>query len=110
MSPTPPRPAILDHAATLADATRCRLLLLLEGRELTVTGLCAAVQLPQSTVSRHLKVLADDGWVRARREGTSHLYQLLPGELEGAAGKLWRLVREQLAPSPASRHDQRRLE
>lgn len=110
MSPTPPRPAILDHAATLADATRCRLLLLLEGRELTVSELCAAVQLPQSTVSRHLKVLADDGWVGARREGTSHLYQLLPGELEGSAGKLWRLVREQLAPSTASRHDQRRLE
>jgi len=104
------KPPILDHAATLAEPTRCRLLLSLEGRELTVSELCGVLQLPQSTVSRHLKVLADDGWVRARREGTSHLYRLLPGELEGSAGKLWRLVREQVAAMAASRQDRQRLE
>jgi DNA-binding transcriptional ArsR family regulator len=44
---------------------------LLAEAELTVTELCAVVQLPQSTVSRHLKTLADDGWVTSRRDGTS---------------------------------------
>ena len=73
----PTRLAILDHAALLADLTRCRILSLLEGQELTVSELCAALQLPQSTVSRHLKLLADAGLVQARREGTSRLYQLL---------------------------------
>ena len=56
-------PQVLEHMATLADPLRCRVLLLLERHELTVTELCAVLQLPQSTVSRHLKTLADGGWV-----------------------------------------------
>jgi DNA-binding transcriptional ArsR family regulator len=59
-------PAILDHLASLADTTRSRLLLLLDRRELPVSQLCAVMQLPQSTVSRHLKALSDSGWVSAR--------------------------------------------
>ena len=56
----------------LADPTRLRLLRLLERHELGVAELCDVLQLPQSTVSRHLKVLADQGWIaeprrRARR-------------------------------------------
>ena len=50
---------VLQHMTTLADPTRCRMLLLLERHELTVSELCAVLQLPQSTVSRHLKTLAD---------------------------------------------------
>ena len=61
--------AILGWMAALADATRVRLLRLLERHELTVSELCAVLQLPQSTVSRHLKVLARRrlGGVGARR-------------------------------------------
>ena len=59
-------PAILDHLASLADTTRSRILLLLDRHELTVSELCAIVQLPQSTVSRHLKALADAGWIATR--------------------------------------------
>ena len=51
--------AIFDDLTALADATRSRMLLLLERHELTVSELCAVLQLPQSTVSRHLKTLAD---------------------------------------------------
>ena len=58
----------------------CRMLLLLERHELTVSELCAVLQLPQSTVSRHLKALADDGWVASRREGTSRFYGLARDE------------------------------
>ena len=61
------RPAILDHLASLADTTRSRILLLLDRHELTVSELCGIVQLPQSTVSRHLKALADGGWVAVAR-------------------------------------------
>ena len=64
-------PRLLDHMAVLADGLRCRLLLLLERHELTVGELCTILQLPQSTVSRHLKTLGDDGWVTSRRDGTS---------------------------------------
>ncbi len=66
--------AIFDELTVLGDATRSRMLLLLERHELTVTELCAVMQLPQSTVSRHLKTLADAEWVTSRREGTSRYY------------------------------------
>lgn len=105
------KPAILDHASTLADVTRCRLLLVLDHHELTVSELRQVLQLPQSTVSRHLKVLADDGWLSSRRDGTSHLYRLLEDDdLAPAAADLWRLVRREAAETPASRQDRSRLE
>ena len=80
-------PAILDHLASLADTTRSRILLLLDRHELTVSELCSVMQLPQSTVSRHLKALADAGWVSARAEGTSTLYTMTRDDLDavGAA-------------------------
>jgi ArsR family transcriptional regulator len=102
--------AILDHLAALADTTRSRILLLLDRNDLTVTELCAVTQLPQSTVSRHLKALADAGWVTARAEGTSHVYTMNRRELEGPARRLWLLVREQIGPTPAAGQDQRRLQ
>src|SRR5713226_7943480 len=88
-------PAILDHLSALSDPTRSRILLLLDRHELTVSELCSIMQLPQSTVSRHLKALADDGWVGARAEGTSHLYTMTRDELDAPARRLWQLVREQ---------------
>ena len=62
-------PALLGWMSALADPTRARALRLVERHELTVADLCAVLQLPQSTVSRHLKVLADEGWVAARPGG-----------------------------------------
>ena len=71
------RPALVfDRLGTLADPTRSRVLLLLEGTELTVGELCQVLQLPQSTVSRHLKILADEGWATVRDSGASRLYTL----------------------------------
>jgi ArsR family transcriptional regulator len=103
-------PAILDHLASLADTTRSRILLLLDRHELTVSELCGIVQLPQSTVSRHLKALADSGWVASRAEGTSNLYTMTRDELDASARRLWALVREQVGSSPAAAQDQRRLQ
>jgi ArsR family transcriptional regulator len=101
--------AIHDHMASLADTTRSRILLLLERHELTVSELCTIVQLPQSTVSRHLKALADGDWIAARAEGTSNLYSMTR-DLDSAARRLWLLVREQVGASPTAAQDQRRLQ
>ena len=103
-------PAILDHLSALADTTRSRILLLLDRHELTVSELCSVMQLPQSTVSRHLKALSDSGWISARGEGTSNLYAMTRDELDGSARRLWALVREQVGPTPAAVHDQRRVQ
>ena len=66
--------AILDHMSALSDPTRCRMLLLLEKHELTVSELCCGAADAAVQVSRHLKTLADDDWVASRRDGTSRFY------------------------------------
>jgi len=103
-------PAILDHLSALADTTRSRILLLVDRHELTVSELCGVMQLPQSTVSRHLKALADYGWIAARAEGTSNLYAMTRDDLDPSARRLWVLVREQVGSTPAAAQDQRRVQ
>jgi ArsR family transcriptional regulator len=101
--------AVVDQLSALSDAVRVRMLAVLEGRELTVTEICDIVQLPQSTVSRHLKTLADGEWVTWRRDGTRRLYTLPLDEVDTAAKRLWEAVRDRVTSSTASSHDDRRL-
>jgi SAM-dependent methyltransferase len=95
---------------SLADESRLRLLHLLERHELGVAELCEIVQLPQSTVSRHLKVLSDERWTQSRRQGTTHLYRLMLDELDADARKLWLLARDQTQAWSAVLQDEHRLE
>ncbi|MGE5816331.1 MAG: ArsR/SmtB family transcription factor [Acidobacteriota bacterium] len=98
---------ILDDLSAWSDLVRSRMLVVLERNELTVGELCSVLQLPQSTVSRHLKVLGDAGWVASRKDGTSRFYTLA---LRGAAPrKLWPVVRDDVALLPAAGQDARRL-
>ena len=101
--------AIFDDLSALADATRSRMLLVLERHELTVTELCAVLQLPQSTVSRHLKTLLDAEWVSSRRDGTSRYYTLALDDRGPATRRLWALLREQVSLTPGADQDARRL-
>jgi SAM-dependent methyltransferase len=102
------RALVHDRLNTLADPTRGRVLLMLEGHELTVSELCSILQLPQSTVSRHLRVLGDDEWIVSRNEGTSRYYGRNP-RLGNAAERLWTVVRDDLLQGDAAEHDRARL-
>jgi DNA-binding transcriptional ArsR family regulator len=62
--------------AGLADPTRIMILYALAEQPQTVNGLVAALHMPQSSVSRHLKVLRERGMVRATRQGQSVEYRL----------------------------------
>ncbi len=104
------RPELFDRLAALADPIRCRLLLLLEAQELTVSEICTILQLPQSTVSRHLKTLADDGWVSARRDGTSRRYSSVRRSRDDRAQRLWQLLRDEVVTGTAASQDRTRLE
>src|SRR5687767_1104672 len=101
---------VLGRLTALSDPTRCRILRLLEQHELTVGELCAALQLPQSTVSRHLRTLSDEGWVAARGEGTSRFYKAAFDDLDAGARDLSMIVRDQLGNSLGSSADQRRAD
>ena len=102
-SPVP----VLGQLSSLADETRARILLLLDGSELSVSEICQVVQLPQSTVSRHLRILSREGWLTARSEGPSRHYRVSPA-LEASARALWDAVRGELSRSPAAEADRAR--
>jgi ubiquinone/menaquinone biosynthesis C-methylase UbiE/DNA-binding HxlR family transcriptional regulator len=94
----------------LADPTRSRLLLALERNELTVNELRSILQLPQSTISRHLKMLSAEGWVEARAEGTSRHYRIATDSLDPSTRKLWHLVRDEVMHTTAADQDARRTQ
>jgi ArsR family transcriptional regulator len=100
---------VLDRMLSLADLTRVRALLLLEQHELTVSELGAVLRLPQSTTSRHLKVLTDESWIGWRADGPSRHYRMTLSALDPAARRLWTLVREQVADAPETARDAERL-
>jgi SAM-dependent methyltransferase len=102
--------ALLAWMDCLADPMRLRLLRILERHELGVADLCDVLQSPQSTVSRHLKLLLDQGWVQSRRQGTNHLYEMILDELAPAARKLWLLAREQMETWATLSQDELRLQ
>ncbi|MDZ7779135.1 MAG: metalloregulator ArsR/SmtB family transcription factor [Gemmatimonadota bacterium] len=86
---------ILDHLNALGDETRVRILALLDGSEFSVGELSTVLQLAQPTVSRHLKTLAEEGWVDVRQDGRSRHYRVSP-DLDDGARELWQIVRARL--------------
>lgn len=83
---------IYDRLGTLGVPARVRMLRLLEVEELQVGELASVLQLPQSTASRHLKALNDEGWLDRRREGTATWFALAR-ELGDDARALWEIVK-----------------
>jgi len=92
----------------LTDETRLRILALLGRGELCVCDLIAVLQLPQSTVSRHLALLKNAGWVTDRRQGLWMYYHLAD------TGIPLRMILQQtllahLAGLPVTQKDRERL-
>lgn len=87
---------VADRLADLGERVRLRLMRVLEREELSVGEVANVVQLPQSTVSRHLKVLSDGQWLGKRTEGTATLYRLVLDDLSPGARALWTAIREQM--------------
>lgn len=99
---------LTDRLVALSEPLRLRLCRLLDSHELTVGELSRVIQHPQSTVSRHLKVLADTGFLQKRAEGTATLYRLVLDDLDPPARELWRAVSQQLDGDVTAEDDLRR--
>lgn len=97
--------ALIEWFAALSDPVRLRILRLLNANELSVGELAKSLQLPQSTVSRHLKVLNESGWIVKWSEGTTSRYRLDPSALSESAQTLWTLTSAHLTPD-SEQHDQ----
>ena len=75
----------------LADPNRLRLLSIIKAESYGSTCACDLIEpldLSQPTVSHHLKILVDAGFLHREKRGTWAYYSLIPGALERAAGLL----------------------
>lgn len=71
---------ISDLFKALGDETRLRIMaMLLDGNEYCVCDLMEGLAMPQSTVSRHLAYLKNNGWVDGRRQNKWMYYRLRKG-------------------------------
>ena len=105
-----PMQTTVEMFKSLADETRLRLLMLLqEGSEYCVCDLMQALDMPQSTVSRHLAYLKRNGWLQDRRGGV-WMYYSLAKELDGFLQAQLVLIINQLGDSSVCRADKQRLE
>ena len=93
----------------LGDETRLRILKLLLKRELCVCELEAALNLPQSKVSRHLTVLRSVGLVQDRREGQWIFYSLFRPQTDFEKS-IVQLIKNGLSDSELVKEDEKRLE
>lgn len=76
---------------TLADPARLRLISMVaahQGGEACVCDLTEPLGLSQPTVSHHLRVLTEAGFLSRSKRGTWAYYTLVPGSLDGVASLL----------------------
>jgi predicted transcriptional regulator len=93
---------LLTFFKALADANRLKIIGLLAQQPYSVEQLSAMLELRSSTISHHLKLLAEAGLVSARAESYYNLYQLEPGVLEQIAHHL---AAQESLPSMAAEVD-----
>jgi len=85
----------VDVFQVLADPTRRHIVEALQGGQRAVNDIVEAVDIDQSGVSRHLRILYQAGFVQVRPEGPRRLYSLRPEpfrELDAWVGRyrnLW---------------------
>ncbi len=80
--------SVLKSLRALSDATRLRIIALLEKDELSVNELQEITQMAQSRISTHLALLLDSGLVQSRRDGKRVFYMLNPETKEAGASFL----------------------
>jgi len=101
--------ALVGHLGALGDETRIRILFVLDQGEMNVGELGRVLQLPLSSVSRHLKTLTEAGWVRFRSEGTARVFRLASAA-EMPDPTIWTAVRALSQGTPSIREDTERAE
>ena len=99
---------LLDSLSALNDIARLRVLRILSQQELSVGEVADVLQLPQSTVSRHLKMLLETDFVARRTIGTTGLYRVSDSMPSGTA-ELWVIAEENFRELPNSDEDASRL-
>ena len=95
----------LKALRALSDATRLRIVALLEKDELSVNELQEVTRMGQSRISTHLGLLQDSGLIQSRRDGKRTFYKL-NSQANGAAGEFIGLAIRGAAELPEHAGDQ----
>jgi ArsR family transcriptional regulator len=101
--------SIVKILRVVADSTRLRILLLLEGEELSVAELQVILAMGQSTISTHLSQLKQAGLVEDRRTGKNSLYRLKRENGAGVLGELLTQARAEIAEAKRDQAAMRRV-
>jgi ubiquinone/menaquinone biosynthesis C-methylase UbiE/DNA-binding transcriptional ArsR family regulator len=96
---------VLKSLRALSDATRLRIVALLEKGELSVHELQEITRLGQSRISTHLGLLQDSGLVQSRREGKRAFYKLNE-ESDGSVAEFLKLAFQGAVELPEHTGDQ----
>jgi ArsR family transcriptional regulator len=96
---------VLKSLRALSDATRLRIIALLEKGELSVNELQEITRLGQSRISTHLGLLQDSGLVQSRREGKRTFYKLNE-DPDGSAVEFLKLACQGVLELPEHSGDQ----
>ncbi len=106
--PMPSMPQIVKILRVVADPNRLRILLLLDGEELSVAELQEILVMGQSTISTHLSQLKQAELVEDRRTGKNNLYRLTSSDagpvLDQLLARARREILEAEADQAARRH------
>lgn len=92
----------------LAERTRLRILALLTQGELRVCDLMAALNMPQSTISRHLAYLKNSSWIQMHRKKGWIYYRLAEGD-PWFQQRIWDILDHYLHQLPEVRSDLQKL-
>ena len=92
----------------LSERTRLRILALLTQSELRVCDLKATLNMPQSTISRHLAYLKSSSWIQTQRKGAWIYYRLKEGDFP-LQEKLMDMLHRYLEQLPEIRSDLHKL-
>ena len=72
----------------ISDPTRLKILYLLQDGELCACEIIMALEKPQSTISHHLNVLKNAGFIKGRKEGVWIHYKLVNQKIINLIGDL----------------------
>lgn len=92
----------IKYCKALSDETRVRIMQVLEHHELSVNELVTLIEMGQSGVSRHLKILASAELITARRDGLWVFYTVTP---KGQGPQVWQALRPFIEKSKQNHSD-----
>src|ERR1700733_3178329 len=102
-------PSLVKVLKVVSDPTRLRILLLLQGEELSVAELQEILAMGQSTISTHLSQLKQADLVEDRRTGKSSLYSLKIDPDTGILCELLKQAKGEIPEAGADRAAMRRV-